>query len=54
MSKKDGCHPEVWTNLACTYFFLGMYKESDDAVRKGIFSLCSLYSHILHNLGISP
>jgi len=35
MTKKDGCHPDVWTNLACCYFFLGMYPDSDAACQKG-------------------
>lgn len=35
MTKRDGCNPEVWINLACCYFFLGMYKESDEAAKKG-------------------
>ncbi|CAH1243644.1 TTC26 [Branchiostoma lanceolatum] len=34
MSKRDGCHPDVWVNLACCNFFLGMYKESDEAAQK--------------------
>ncbi|CAG2243618.1 DYF13 [Mytilus edulis] len=35
LTKKDGCHPDLWTNLACCYFFLGMYPEADGAVQKG-------------------
>jgi len=27
--------PDVWTYLACTRFFLGMYKEAEDACKKG-------------------
>ena len=39
MTKKDGCHPDVWTNLACCYFFLGMYPDSDAACQKGQYTL---------------
>ncbi|XP_021348035.1 intraflagellar transport protein 56-like isoform X3 [Mizuhopecten yessoensis] len=34
MTKHDGCHPDVWINLACCYFFLGMYSESDKAAQR--------------------
>ncbi|XP_069508807.1 intraflagellar transport protein 56 isoform X1 [Ambystoma mexicanum] len=34
VSKQEGCNPDVWVNLACTYFFLGMYKESEEAAMK--------------------
>ncbi|XP_035699187.1 intraflagellar transport protein 56-like isoform X2 [Branchiostoma floridae] len=34
MTKRDGCHPDVWVNLACCDFFLGMYKEADEAAQK--------------------
>ncbi|XP_028395522.1 intraflagellar transport protein 56-like isoform X4 [Dendronephthya gigantea] len=27
--------PEIWINIACCYFFLGMYKEADEAAFKG-------------------
>ena len=37
MTKRDGVHPDVWTNLACCYFFLGMYPEADEAAAKGKF-----------------
>ncbi|XP_066218932.1 intraflagellar transport protein 56 isoform X2 [Saccopteryx leptura] len=30
-TKEENCNPEVWVNLACTYFFLGMYKQSEAA-----------------------
>ncbi|KAJ8319242.1 hypothetical protein KUTeg_004333 [Tegillarca granosa] len=35
LTKKDSCHPDVWTNLACCYFFLGMYPEADEASQRG-------------------
>lgn len=34
---KGNCHPDVYVNLGCTYFFLGMYPEADDAAQKGNF-----------------
>ncbi|XP_028345492.1 intraflagellar transport protein 56 isoform X5 [Physeter macrocephalus] len=30
-TKEENCNPEVWVNLACTYFFLGMYKQAEEA-----------------------
>ncbi|XP_062062469.1 intraflagellar transport protein 56 isoform X2 [Lepus europaeus] len=30
-AKEENCNPEVWVNLACTYFFLGMYKQAEEA-----------------------
>lgn len=32
---KGNCHPDVYVNLGCTYFFLGMYPEADEAAQKG-------------------
>lgn len=29
-------HPDVWIGLACSRFFLGMYKESADATSNGM------------------
>uniref|UniRef100_A0A4W3GE76 Intraflagellar transport protein 56 n=1 Tax=Callorhinchus milii TaxID=7868 RepID=A0A4W3GE76_CALMI len=34
LTKKDDCHPDVWVDLACTHFFLGMYKEAEEAATK--------------------
>jgi intraflagellar transport protein 56 len=34
---KGNCHPDVFVNLGCTYFFLGMYPEADEAAQKGKF-----------------
>lgn len=34
-TKEENCNPEVWVNLACTYFFLGMYKQAETAGFKG-------------------
>ncbi|XP_023394946.1 intraflagellar transport protein 56 isoform X1 [Loxodonta africana] len=33
-TKEENCNPEVWVNLACTYFFLGMYKQAEAAAFK--------------------
>ncbi len=35
LTRREGCHPEVWVNLACCYFFLGMYQEAANAAEKG-------------------
>ena len=35
LTKSEACHPDVWVNLACCYFFLGMYKEGDEVAEKG-------------------
>lgn len=34
VTKKDGCHPDVWTHLGCCYFMLGMYPEADKVAQK--------------------
>ncbi|XP_069053286.1 intraflagellar transport protein 56 isoform X1 [Lepisosteus oculatus] len=34
LTQRDGCSPDVWVNLACTYFFLGMYAEAEEAALK--------------------
>ncbi|KAL4669881.1 hypothetical protein H8959_008435, partial [Pygathrix nigripes] len=34
-TKEENCNSEVWVNLACTYFFLGMYKQAEAAGFKG-------------------
>ncbi|RDD37735.1 Intraflagellar transport protein 56 [Trichoplax sp. H2] len=35
LTSKVGCNPDYWCYLACCYFLLGMYKESDAAADKG-------------------
>lgn len=32
----DGCHPDLWCDLAVCYVYLGMYKEAHDAAAKGV------------------
>ncbi|XP_030307682.1 intraflagellar transport protein 56 isoform X2 [Calypte anna] len=34
LTKQPDCNPDVWVNLACTYFFLGMYTEAEQAALK--------------------
>ena len=42
--QKGDCHPDVYVNLGCTYFFLGMYPEADESAMKGLFSLFEIDS----------
>lgn len=32
----DGCHPELWSDLAVCYVYLGMYEEARSALAKGV------------------
>uniref|UniRef100_A0A8U7N2R7 Intraflagellar transport protein 56 n=1 Tax=Corvus moneduloides TaxID=1196302 RepID=A0A8U7N2R7_CORMO len=34
LTKQPTCSPDVWVNLACTYFFLGMYTQAEQAALK--------------------
>jgi len=34
LTSKDGCHPDVFVNLACCYFMMGMYKEAEVILQK--------------------
>uniref|UniRef100_A0A8C0FLF5 Intraflagellar transport protein 56 n=1 Tax=Bubo bubo TaxID=30461 RepID=A0A8C0FLF5_BUBBB len=34
LTKQPACNPDVWVNLACTYFFLGMYMQAEQAALK--------------------
>ncbi|XP_062919426.1 intraflagellar transport protein 56 isoform X1 [Mobula hypostoma] len=34
LTKNEDVNPDVWVNLACTFFFLGMYKEAEEAAMK--------------------
>lgn len=43
LTKSEACHPDVWVNLACCYFFLGMYKEGDEVAEKG---WCQAHLHV--------
>ncbi|OWK59337.1 Intraflagellar transport protein 56 [Lonchura striata] len=35
LTKQATCNPDVWVNLACTYFFLGMYTQAEQAALQG-------------------
>lgn len=35
---KADCPAQVWVYLACALFFLGLYKEAEEAASKGRFS----------------
>jgi hypothetical protein len=48
MTRRDGCHPDVWANLGCCYFFLGMYPEADEAGSKGKIRI--VYARRLENI----
>ena len=45
LSQRASCTPDVWGNLACCYFMLGMYAEADSATEK--CELC-LFPHLAH------
>ncbi|XP_041942834.1 intraflagellar transport protein 56-like isoform X1 [Alosa sapidissima] len=34
LTEKPDCRPDVWVFLACTLFFLGFYKEAEEAANK--------------------
>lgn len=35
-TEEPNCRPDVWVYLACTLFFLGFYKEAEEAANKGM------------------
>lgn len=35
LTQQPTCDLEMWTNLACCYFYLGMYQEAEMAAQKG-------------------
>ncbi|XP_054844728.1 intraflagellar transport protein 56 isoform X2 [Eublepharis macularius] len=53
LTKQPGCNPDVWVNLACTFFFLGMYKEAEQAALKAPKSKLQnrLLFHVAHKFG---
>jgi intraflagellar transport protein 56 len=53
LTKQDGCHPDVWCNLAVCYFYLGMYRESQEAAMKGPKGRLQnrLLFHLAHKFG---
>ncbi|XP_056136266.1 intraflagellar transport protein 56 [Lampris incognitus] len=48
MTMQPDCPAEVWVYLACTLFFLGLYKEAEEAASKA--SLSPLQNRILFHL----
>lgn len=47
--EKESVHPDVWANLACCYFMLGMYAEANSAAEKGVRSALSLREGVVCN-----
>ena len=41
MTKIESCHPDVWSNLGCCYFMLGMYDDARSAAEKGMKTTCT-------------
>uniref|UniRef100_A0A673W9P6 Intraflagellar transport protein 56 n=1 Tax=Salmo trutta TaxID=8032 RepID=A0A673W9P6_SALTR len=48
LTDKPDCRPDVWVYLACTLFFLGLYKEAEEASRKA--PKCQLQNRLLFHL----
>ncbi|NXP74496.1 IFT56 protein, partial [Ramphastos sulfuratus] len=53
LTKKPNCSPDVWVNLACTYFFLGMYTQAEQAALKAPKSPLQnrILFHLAHKFG---
>uniref|UniRef100_A0A2K6SR06 Intraflagellar transport protein 56 n=1 Tax=Saimiri boliviensis boliviensis TaxID=39432 RepID=A0A2K6SR06_SAIBB len=51
-TKEENCNSDVWVNLACTYFFLGMYKQAEAAGFKASKSRLQnrLLFHLAHKV----
>uniref|UniRef100_A0A8C9EPB3 Intraflagellar transport protein 56 n=1 Tax=Pavo cristatus TaxID=9049 RepID=A0A8C9EPB3_PAVCR len=52
LTKQPSCNPDVWVNLACTYFFLGMYTQAEQAALKAPKSRLQnrLLFHLAHKV----
>ncbi|ETE73364.1 Tetratricopeptide repeat protein 26, partial [Ophiophagus hannah] len=52
LTKGSACKPDVWVNLACTYFFLGMYTQAEQAALKAPKSRLQnrMLFHLAHKL----
>uniref|UniRef100_A0A8C8I5Z4 Intraflagellar transport protein 56 n=1 Tax=Oncorhynchus tshawytscha TaxID=74940 RepID=A0A8C8I5Z4_ONCTS len=48
LTDKPDCRPDVWVYLACTLFFLGLYKEAEEASCKA--PKCQLQNRLLFHL----
>ncbi|KAG8138056.1 hypothetical protein E2320_003986 [Naja naja] len=53
LTKGSACKPDVWVNLACTYFFLGMYTQAEQAALKAPKSRLQnrMLFHLAHKFG---
>ncbi|XP_026553299.1 intraflagellar transport protein 56 isoform X1 [Pseudonaja textilis] len=53
LTKGSACNPDVWVNLACTYFFLGMYTQAEQAALKAPKSRLQnrMLFHLAHKFG---
>ncbi|XP_064011167.1 intraflagellar transport protein 56 [Pogoniulus pusillus] len=53
LTKNPNCCPDVWVNLACTYFFLGMYTQAEQAALKAPKSPLQnrILFHLAHKFG---
>ncbi|NXX49969.1 IFT56 protein, partial [Tricholaema leucomelas] len=53
LTKNPNCSPDVWVNLACTYFFLGMYTQAEQAALKAPKSPLQnrILFHLAHKFG---
>ncbi|XP_068047579.1 intraflagellar transport protein 56 isoform X4 [Anomalospiza imberbis] len=56
LTKQATCNPDVWVNLACTYFFLGMYTQAEQAALKAPKSGLQnrLLFHLAHKVLYHP
>ncbi|XP_030646461.1 intraflagellar transport protein 56-like [Chanos chanos] len=50
LTERPGCSPDVWVYLACTLFFLGLYKDAEEAALKAPKSQLQnrLLFHVAH------
>ncbi|XP_053112151.1 intraflagellar transport protein 56 isoform X2 [Hemicordylus capensis] len=53
LTTQSGCNPDVWVNLACAYFFLGVYAQAEQAALKAPKSRLQnrLLFHLAHKFG---
>ncbi|XP_066489460.1 intraflagellar transport protein 56 isoform X1 [Tiliqua scincoides] len=53
LTKRPDCNTDVWVNLACTYFFLGMYSQAEEGALKAPKSRLQnrLLFHLAHKFG---
>ncbi len=50
LTKQPSCNPDVWVNLACTYFFLGMYTQAEQAALKGEMYISDWWNELFVDL----